>query len=303
MAEGAQAEGEAASARRSDDGYFPRGRSMLRRVHGERAVGRLYGQRSLLLQATHPLAFAGLTANTRGYDAPFQRLVHTAQTMEVVFFGSRQDADRETARVRELHSRVRGEISEPAGRWPAGSRYAADDPQFLLWILACLADSAQAVYEHLVRELTAAERERFWHDYLTAGELFGLPHDAAPPTYADFRGYMDAMLASDDLHVLPEAQTIARQVAFELPLPAWRRWALPGINLLVIGLLPERVRKLYGLGWSPAHDAAFAAAARGIRGARPLLPRRLVRGRTGAEYAMVARVERNRLQRERSHAG
>lgn len=32
------------------EGYFPRGRSMLRRVHGERAVGRLYGQRSLLLQ-------------------------------------------------------------------------------------------------------------------------------------------------------------------------------------------------------------------------------------------------------------
>lgn len=283
------------------EGYFPRGRSMLRRVHGERAVGRLYGQRSLLLQATHPLAFAGLNANTRGYDAPFRRLAHTAQTMEVVFFGSREDADRETARVRVLHSRVRGEISESAGRWPAGSRYAADDPQFLLWILACLADSAEAVYERLVRKLTAGERERFWRDYLTAGELFGLPRDAAPPTYADFRAYMDAMLASDDLHVLPEAQAIARQVAFGLPLPAWRRWALPGINLLVVGLLPQRVRQLYGLSWTPAHDAAFAAAARGLRQTRPLLPRRLVRGRTAAEYEMVARVERGRLRRRRSH--
>lgn len=283
------------------EGYFPRGRSMLRRVHGERAVGRLYGQRSLLLQAAHPLAFAGLNANTRGYDAPFRRLAHTAQTMEVVFFGSREDADRETARVRELHGRVRGEISEPAGRWPAGSRYAADDPQFLLWILACLADSAEAVYERLVRELTAGERERFWQDYLTVGELFGMPRDAAPSTHAEFRAYIETMLASDDLHVLPEAQAIARQVAFELPLPAWRRWALPGINLLVVGLLPQRVRELYGLSWTPAHDAAFAAAARGLRGARPLLPRRLVRGRTDAEYAMVARVERNRLQRGRSH--
>lgn len=283
------------------EGYFPRGRSMLRRVHGERAVGRLYGQRSLLLQATHPLAFAGLNANTRGYDAPFRRLAHTAQTMEVVFFGSREDADRETARVRVLHSRVRGEISESAGRWPAGSRYAADDPQFLLWILACLADSAEAVYERLVRKLTAGERERFWRDYLTAGELFGLPRDAAPPTYADFRAYMDAMLASDDLHVLPEAQAIARQVAFGLPLPTWRRWALPGINLLVVGLLPQRVRQLYGLSWTPAHDAAFAAAARGLRQTRPLLPRRLVRGRTAAEYEMVARVERGRLRRRRSH--
>jgi len=303
MTESAQTDGEAVSAREPDEGYFPRGRSMLRRIHGERAVGRLYGQRSLLLQATHPLAFAGLNATTRGYDAPFRRLAHTAQVMETVFFGSRADADRETARVRDLHSRVRGAIPEPAGRWPAGSRYAADEPQFLLWILVCLADSAEAVYERLVRELTPAERERYWADYLTLGELFGLPRDAAPATHADYRAYMDAMLASDDLHVLPEAREIARQVAFDLPLPAWRRWTLPGINLLVVGLLPERVRQLYDLSWSPLHDAAFAAAARGLRDTRPLLPRALVRGRTGAEYAMVARVERNRLQRDRSHAG
>lgn len=305
MSESAGTEGEPANANQPlerDEGYFPRGRSMLRRVHGERAVGRLYGQRSLLLQATHPLAFAGLNANTRGYEAPFRRLAHTAQVMETVFFETREDADRETARVRDLHSRVRGAVSEPAGRWPAGSRYAADEPQLLLWVLACLADSAEAVYENLVREPTRAERERFWQDYLALGELFGLPRDAAPPTYAGFRAYMDAMLASDDLHVLPEAREIARQVAFELPLPAWRRWALPGINLLVVGLLPERVRQLYGLSWSPLHDAAFATAARGLRETRPLLPRQLVRGRSGAEYAMVAQVERSRLQRERSHA-
>src|SRR5207248_11798240 len=64
-----------------DEGYFPRGRSVLRRVHRERVVGYLYGQRALLMQATHPVAFAGLTANTSGLDAPFQRLAHTAKTM------------------------------------------------------------------------------------------------------------------------------------------------------------------------------------------------------------------------------
>src|SRR5687768_8879092 len=162
------------------EGYFPRGRSMLRRVHGERAVGRIYGQRALLLQACHPLAFAGLTANTQGRDAPFRRLVHTAKTMETVFFGTRAEADRETERVRTMHARVRGTIDEPAGRHPAGSAYRADDPEFLLWILACLADSAQAVYERLVRRMTDDEREGFWSDYVLLGELFGLERRHAP---------------------------------------------------------------------------------------------------------------------------
>jgi uncharacterized protein (DUF2236 family) len=278
------------------DGYFPSGSSVLRMVHGERAVGRLYGQRSLLLQATHPLAFAGLNANTRGYSAPFRRLVHTAKTMEVVFFGSRADADRETARVRELHSRVRGEIDRPAGSWPAGSEYAADAPELLLWILACLADSAESTYERLVRPLEPALRERFWQDYLLVGELFGLARGDAPATHAEYRGYMRERLASDDLHVLPEAREIARQVAFELPLPARRRWALPAINLLVVGLLPPRVRELYGLRWSPAHEAACAALAASHRTARPMLPRPLARGATGPEYELVARVEAQRLR-------
>ena len=52
-----------------DDGYFPRGESVLRLVHETTAVGVLYGQRALLVQATHPLAFAGLMANTKGLDA------------------------------------------------------------------------------------------------------------------------------------------------------------------------------------------------------------------------------------------
>jgi len=76
-------------------GHFPRGSSTLRRVHGARIVGVLYGQRALLMQATHPLAFTGLTANTGGLQAPFRRLAHTATTMETVFFGTRAAADRE----------------------------------------------------------------------------------------------------------------------------------------------------------------------------------------------------------------
>jgi uncharacterized protein (DUF2236 family) len=279
------------------EGYFPRGRSVLRRVHGERVVGRLYGQRALLLQACHPLAFAGLTANTQGRDAPFRRLGHTAKTMETVFFGTHAEADRETERVRAMHARVCGSIDEAAGPHPAGSAYRADDPEFLLWILACLADSAQAVYERFARRLTRPEREAFWQDYLLLGELFGLDRRHAPANYAAYRGYMAERLASDDLHVTDGAREIGRTVAFEVPLPRHRQPALLAINLAVAGLLPHRVRKLYGIGWTPAHELALEALALSLRRTRPLTPRGMRRGPCAEEYDLVARTEAARLAR------
>lgn len=281
----------------SADGYFPRGSSTLRRVHGARVVGLLYGQRALLLQATQPLAFTGLMQQTSGLDAPFRRLAHTATTMEAVFFGSRADADRETARVRAAHARVRGRIGGDAGPWPAGSRYAADDPELLLWILVCLADSAQAVYERFVRRLSSREREQFWREYALVGELFGLPRSHAPRTYADYRQLLREELASDRLHVTPEARELGRRVAFDLPLPARRRAALPVVNFAVAGLLPERVRELYGLRWGPDRDAALEALALWLRASARVTPTRLRRGSCAADYELVARTERERLRR------
>jgi uncharacterized protein (DUF2236 family) len=278
-----------------DEGYFPRGRSVLRRVHGARIVGVLYGQRGLLLQATHPLAFAGLIANTTGLDAPFARLAHTATTMEAVFFGTRAEADRETRRVRELHGRVRGTIDRPAGPHPAGSSYSADEPRFLLWILACLADSAQAAYEGFVRRLSDAERERFWSDYLTVGELFGLSREHAPRSYADYRAYMRERLDSDELHVTAEARELGRRVAFDLPVPPRREPALAVVNFAVLGLLPDRVRELYGLEWDRSRQVAFDALRTSLRVSARFTPARLRRGPSARDYEIVRRTEARRL--------
>ena len=279
-----------------DGGYFPRGQSVLRRVHGARIVGLVYGQRALILQATHPLAFAGLLANTDGQATPFQRLVHTAKTMETVFFGSREDADRETSRVAGMHARVKGVLAEPAGRYPAGASYSATDPEFLLWILACLADSAEVTYRAFVRELEPGERERYWEDYLLLGELFGLSRADAPATYGDYRAYMAERIASPDMHVLDEAREICRRILFEMPLPALRGPAVGVLHFAVVGLLPKRVRDMYGFAWDPLRQVAFEALARAHRTATPAIPAGLRRGPCAANYDVVAREERRRLR-------
>jgi uncharacterized protein (DUF2236 family) len=280
-----------------DDGYFPRGESVLRRVHGAKAVGLLYGQRALLIQATHPLAFAGLIANTQGLEAPFRRLASTAKTMEKVFFGSHEEADRVTARVRAMHARVQGTTDQAAGRHPAGSQYRADDPEFLLWILACIADSAQSAYEHLVRRLGDEERELYWRDYVVLGELFGLDRRDAPADYAEYRAYVAERLSSDDLFVVPEAHEIGRKVAFDLPLPPSRTPGLRVTNFVVAGLLPARVRTLYDIDWDGGRQLAFEALCRSVRMTARVTPATLRRGPSAAEYELVARTERERLAR------
>jgi uncharacterized protein (DUF2236 family) len=280
-----------------DDGYFPPGESILRRVHEERAVGLLYGQRALLMQATHPVAFTGLVGATAGLEAPFKRLARTAQTMEAVYFGSREEADRVTSRVRRMHAHVRGATDRAAGPHPAGSEYAADRPDMLLWILACLADSALAMHRWFVGALSRSQLERFWDDYLLVGELFGLERRHAPATYRDFRDWYRERLTSGDLHVTDEARELGRRVAFALPLPARRRAALPAINLAVAGTLPPAVRRMYRLPWTPAHDAALRSLALGSRLSRPVVPDALKRGACARDYEVVARTEARRLRR------
>ena len=280
-----------------DRGYFPAGESVLRRVHEERAVGLLYGQRALLMQATHPVAFTGLLAASTGRGAPFKRLARTAQTMETVFLGSRGDADRVTARVRRMHARVRGRTTTPAGPHPAGTPYAADQPDMMLWILGCLADSALAMHKWFVGPLSRSQLDRYWDDYLLVGELFGLDRVNAPATYSEFRRWFRARLDSGELYVTEEARQLGKEVAFALPLPVRRRPALPAINLAVAGTLPSEVRAMYGIEWTAAHDAAFRSLVLGSRLSRPIVPAALKRGACAGDYEVVARAEARRLRR------
>jgi uncharacterized protein (DUF2236 family) len=263
----------------SDRGYFPPGESVLRSVHEERIVGVLYGQRALLMQAMHPVAFDGLIGDTKGLDAPFRRLVRTAKTMERIYFGSCAEADEVTAAVRGMHGRVP----------------AAGVQEHLLWILACLADSGLAIHQRFVGRLGRADREGFWSDYLVLGDLFGVDRAIAPPDYAAFRAYMRERLASDELAVTPRARELATSVAFDLPMPAHRRPVLAILNHAIVGTLPPRAREEYGLAWNPLDAARLAAFTAALRTGAIVLPRALWTGSSARDYELVARGEARRL--------
>ncbi|HEY4277479.1 MAG TPA: oxygenase MpaB family protein, partial [Conexibacter sp.] len=65
----------------------------IRRVHREHVLA-LAGQRALLMQAAHPVAFAGFFAHTGALDEPYARLHRTAEAVNLVVFGPRREAER-----------------------------------------------------------------------------------------------------------------------------------------------------------------------------------------------------------------
>ena len=254
-------------------GYFT-DESMLRRVQREYVVS-LAGPRALLMQATHPVIWDGFYASTESWKDPYPRLERTAKVLNAIGFGTRDQADRATAPVRAVHSRVSGELPCDAGHFPAGTPWAANDPTLLLWILATLVDSNLLVYQRYVRRLTRAEQEAYWQDFRTVGERFGLPRAETPPTIGAFEDYMRAMLASGDLYVSRETREIAVDIVMRPPLPPWALPLRELVNQITVGLLPSEVRRLYGFAWDPVRGAAVRGGAVYVRRlVVPLLPRR-----------------------------
>jgi uncharacterized protein (DUF2236 family) len=274
--------------------YFPPGRSMARRVHGDRAVGLLYGQRALLIGALEPLTYTGTVIASKAGDYPFARLAHTAKVQETVFLGTRAEADAALAAVHRLHERVEGTLPAAVGSHPAGTPYSAFDPKLMLWTLAVIADSGRAIYEAMVRRLSEAERETLWQDYVRFGELFGMPRGAAPATHREFRAWWDERLASPDLQATPHALEVAPLVAFEQPAPAAARANLALQNLVIKGTLPSRVREIFGIPWTATHEAIYRTFTVNHRLARHLLPRPLRRGRNDVFFDAVTRSEQMR---------
>lgn len=254
--------------------------SMLRRVQGERML-MISGPRALLMQAAHPLAVEGLLAHTAGLDDPYVRLERTAEVMTAIGFGSRVEADRMTSRVRAQHRRVRGTLDRDVGPFRAGTPYAADDPELLMWVLFSLVDSGIVVYERFVGRMSAAEREAYWADFRIVGRLFGLEDDQMPAGIAELDAYRERMYASGHLFVSDWARTKAREIVFQPPVPAALRPLVEIVNYVTVDLLPPQIRDQYGFAPippAPIRGLTVSAAAQYMkRFVLPLLPTQMRR--------------------------
>ena len=249
-----------------DTGYFGPD-SVSWQVHREVTV--LFGgARALLMQAAHPLVVAG--ANQTGmYDRnPWKRLQRTLILTYTLTFGTKAEADAAAVRINDVHTRING--IDPV----TGKTYDALDPELLLYVHACLVDSALLFERLTVGRLDAAGRQRFHEEQMLAAEMMLIPRSSIPPTVGALSAWLADFEDRGDLEVTEGARRV-HDLFLAPPAEAEWRPILRGVSRLAFGTLPPRVREMYGISIGPAKAAAMHATFAAIRAARPVLPARV----------------------------
>jgi uncharacterized protein (DUF2236 family) len=250
---------------RPDLGYFGPD-SVSWQVHREVTV--LFGgARALLMQAAHPLVVAGANQTGMYERNPWKRLQRTLILTYTVTFGSKPEADAAAQRINEVHTRING--IDPV----TGKRYDALDPLLLLYVHACLVDSALLFEELTVGRLDDAGRQRFHEEQMLAAEMMLIPREVIPPTVPALRAWLADHEDRGELMVTEGARRVAQLFLSPPPEVEWRP-VLAGVSRLAFGTLSPLLREMYGIRTPPVKRAAMTATFAGIRAARPLLPPR-----------------------------
>jgi uncharacterized protein (DUF2236 family) len=249
----------------NDDGYFGP-ESVSWRVHREVTV--LFGgARALLMQAAHPLVVAGAN-QTRMYERdPWKRLQRTLILTYTLTFGTKAQAHTAAEKINDVHARING--VDPV----TGKRYDALDPELLLYVHACLVDSALLFERLTVGALDDDGRQRFHEEQMLAAELCLVPRDLIPPTWRGLRAWLADVADRGELQVTEGARRVLHLFLDPPPEAQWRP-VLRGVSRLAYGTLPEAIREMYGLPFGAGRRAALRATFPAIRAVRPLLPAR-----------------------------
>jgi len=237
---GASAFAASVPADPADDGFFGPG-SVTWRLHADLSAP-VSGLRSLLLQALHPLAMAGVDQHSQWRDDPAARFASTAAYVLTTTYGDRAAARAAADRVKKIHEYVHG--TDPV----TGRPYAAGDPDLLIWVHAAQVDSGLAAARLYGGSFSDADRDRYVAEMTAAAELVGVPPGRAPGSVAELDAYFTAVrpelmrtpAAADTAVYLTEMPAIEPDLA-----DIWQVVAAASVSSL-----PDWARALYG--WADA---------------------------------------------------
>jgi uncharacterized protein (DUF2236 family) len=150
-------------------------------VHGSVATF-LGGIRSLLLQALHPLALAGVDQHSSYREDPFGRLQRTGAFIAATTYGSADLAQATVDAVKVMHRRVVGQALD-------GREYSAQDPRLLLWVHLALTDSMLRAYLDYGRD-GVVDADRYVANMAVVAQAMGVSDP--PRTQAELAGALEA---------------------------------------------------------------------------------------------------------------
>lgn len=146
------------------------------KVHADFISMMIGGISSLILQALHPQALAGVWDHSSFRDDLKGRLGRTAFFIAATTYGSTEMADKIIQKVNLIHSHITGfdEFQKP---------YSATDPHLLAWVHLTETRSFMSAFEDYRKEiLSTKEKDQYFFEMKSLGERMGAKD--LPSTYA-----------------------------------------------------------------------------------------------------------------------
>lgn len=229
----------------------------------------LGGARALLMHAAHPLVVAGARQTQMYAQNPWTRLERTLRLNYLVTFGSKTQAEATARHINQVHEGING-VDEVTGL-----PYDALDPELLLWVHACLVDTALLMERLVVGRLDDAGRQRFHEESMVQAEMLELPRAMIPPTIGELRSYLEEVISSGILQRTDGSEAVGNLIMNPPPeTPRRPLWRL--ISFWSFGLLPETIREdVYSLAWDPLREAGMRVSLEAVKRLRPLAPSEL----------------------------
>ena len=138
------------------------------------------GISSLILQALHPQALAGVWDHSSFREDLKGRLGRTAFFIAATTYGSTEMADNIIERVNQIHAKISGfdEFGKP---------YSATDPHLLAWVHLTETHSFMQAFEDYRKEkLSPQDKDQYFIEMKSLGERMGAHN--LPTTYAKTDG-------------------------------------------------------------------------------------------------------------------
>lgn len=152
-------------------------------VYGNPVTLYIGGIAAVLLELGEPRVRHGVWDHSSFKRDPGRRLRRTGMAAMVTVYGARSVFEATAARVNRMHAQIRGTT-------PEGIRYAADDPELLLWVQATATWAFMEAYHRYARPVSPVDRDRYFAESRAGAALYGV--EAPPASGAE----LDALFAA-----------------------------------------------------------------------------------------------------------
>ena len=246
--------------------------------------GLLTGSAAGIMQLMLPGLGAGVTDHSNFFDDPYDRIFRSIPFIWGSIFSEGDEADRRGRQIRDFHPDIKG--TDDRGRG-----YHALDPEVFWWAHATFTWEFFRAHElYFPGRLDAARQAQLYAETVTWYRRYGVSDRVVPPTLADFWERFHHICAHE-LEPTPAVRWVldpstnpgpSQPPGLPGPLAALdgvvARAGADIMRLLVIGCLPDIVRRRFDLSWSHLDRGRYVGICAALQAADPAVRRGAMSG-------------------------